>query len=104
MVDINHQSMVGVLIVPRLAVGNRKETILVVATSKNVYIFDMPIIGNAFCDFASTLESEWPRKALHNSHKQLENLKHFKLGGVFDTFVAYCLTTEQKANNSTGKF
>uniref|UniRef100_A0A1B0A6A3 3'-5' exonuclease domain-containing protein n=1 Tax=Glossina pallidipes TaxID=7398 RepID=A0A1B0A6A3_GLOPL len=96
LVDINHQSMVGILIVPRLAVGNPKATILVVATSSNVYIFDMPTIGNAFCDFASTLESEWPRKALHNSHKQLENLKHLKLGGVFDTFVAYCLTTGKK--------
>uniref|UniRef100_A0A1A9V2F2 3'-5' exonuclease domain-containing protein n=1 Tax=Glossina austeni TaxID=7395 RepID=A0A1A9V2F2_GLOAU len=96
LVDINHQSMVGVLIVPRLAGGNRKATILVVATSKNVYIFDMPTNGNSFCDFASTMESEWPRKALHNGHKQLENLKQFKLGGVFDTFVAYCLTTGKK--------
>lgn len=43
-----------------------------------------------------TLESEWPRKALPNSHKELENLKHIKLAGIFDTFVDYCLTTGKK--------
>ncbi|KAI9588369.1 hypothetical protein GQX74_004214 [Glossina fuscipes] len=100
LVDIKHQSMVGVVIVPQLAIGNRKASILVVATSKNVYIFDIPTRENAFCDFASTLESEWPRKALHNSHKQLENFKQFKLAGVFDTFVAYCLTTGKKTPES----
>uniref|UniRef100_A0A1I8PIM4 3'-5' exonuclease domain-containing protein n=1 Tax=Stomoxys calcitrans TaxID=35570 RepID=A0A1I8PIM4_STOCA len=101
--DIRTQSVIGLLIDPIQTARHRKTSLVIISTPRTVYIFDVLNLGKIFKEFRLILESERPRKAVHFSHRLVDHFKHrhgLELEGVFDTFVAYCLVSGEKANKS----
>ncbi|XP_075164598.1 piRNA biogenesis protein EXD1 [Haematobia irritans] len=101
--DIRTQSVIGLLIDPIQTARHRKTSLIITATSRNIYIFDMISLGRIFKEFRLILEAERPKKAVHFSHRIVDHFKHrhdLELAGIFDTFVAYCMITGDKSNKS----
>uniref|UniRef100_A0A3F2Z3G4 3'-5' exonuclease domain-containing protein n=1 Tax=Glossina brevipalpis TaxID=37001 RepID=A0A3F2Z3G4_9MUSC len=101
--DIKTELMIGLIIEPVESCRNQKTSLIAVSTATNVYIFDIINLGKVAPDFGCILESKYPRKVVHNSHKIVDHLQHrqnVNLSGIFDTFVAYCLVTGDKTYRS----
>ncbi|XP_037897940.1 protein Exd1 homolog [Glossina fuscipes] len=101
--DITNQSMIALIIEPVESCRNNKTSVIAIATATNVYIFDILYLGKVFPDFGRILETKYPRKIVHNSHCIVDHLQHrqnVKLSGIFDTFVAYCLVSDDKTHRS----
>uniref|UniRef100_A0A1A9VP85 3'-5' exonuclease domain-containing protein n=1 Tax=Glossina austeni TaxID=7395 RepID=A0A1A9VP85_GLOAU len=101
--DITNQSMIALIIEPVESCRNNKTSVIAIATATNVYIFDILYLGKVFPDLGRILEAKYPRKVVHNGHKIVDNLQHrqnVNLSGIFDTFVAYCLVSDDKTQRS----
>uniref|UniRef100_A0A1I8M6Z4 Uncharacterized protein n=2 Tax=Musca domestica TaxID=7370 RepID=A0A1I8M6Z4_MUSDO len=102
--DIRSQTMIGLLIDPLECARHRKTSLIAVATPNSIYLFDILSLGKVFKELRSILESsERPRKAMHYGNRFVDHFKHrhgLDLSGIFDTFVAYCLVTDEKTNKS----
>ncbi|XP_067621989.1 protein Exd1 homolog [Eurosta solidaginis] len=92
--DIRLQPIVSLIIEPTEYGRVKRTSVLTIATFKTVYIFDIIALGNIFRELKQLLEAERPRKVVHYSHRMVDHLQNrygFKLGGIFDTFVAVSL-------------
>uniref|UniRef100_A0A1A9ZJM2 3'-5' exonuclease domain-containing protein n=1 Tax=Glossina pallidipes TaxID=7398 RepID=A0A1A9ZJM2_GLOPL len=101
--DITNQSLIALIIEPVESCRNNKTSVIAIATATNVYIFDILYLGKVYPDFGRILEAKYPRKVVHNSHKIVDHLQHrqnVNLSGIFDTFVAYCLVSDDKTHRS----
>ncbi|XP_073837312.1 protein Exd1 homolog [Musca autumnalis] len=102
--DIRTQTMIGLLIDPWQCARHRKTSLIAISTPHNIYIFDIISLGKVFKELRLILESaERPRKAVHYSHRIVDHFKHrhgIELAGIFDTFVSYCLVSNEKTNKS----
>lgn len=99
--DIKLQSVIGLLIDPIEMGRNCRTSLMAISTPQNIYIFDMLALGKIFKEMRLILEAEKPRKAVHFSHKIADHLKYrhnVLLKGIFDTFLAYCVVTNERSN------
>lgn len=88
--DIESESFIG-LYIPGVAGGRFSErSIIVCSTSKSIYIFDIMVLGRIQEAMKNVLESNVPKKIIHDSCGVADYLKHkenINLNGVFDTMV-----------------
>jgi 3'-5' exonuclease len=80
--------------------GRRSNTsLLVAATSKNVYLFDILFLGRILPELRRVLDGRFPRKIVHDGRLVADNLKHvqdMELRPLFDTMVAHIATNASK--------
>jgi uncharacterized protein (DUF1778 family) len=101
--DLKTQDYVGVNLENDMPGRLGQTSLLVMTTSKNIYLFDILCLGSIFPELKRVLESRYPRKIVHNGRTLVDNLKHtqnIQLQPVFDTFVAHVAITKAKESIS----
>jgi hypothetical protein len=71
----------------------RKSSLLAVATSQNIYLFDILKFGGLPIELKNLLENQQPRKIVHHGRRMIERLRRHhccQTTSVFDTFVEHC--------------
>lgn len=99
--DILDQAEISVLVEPSFYGRHCTTSVIVIATSNNTYVFDLKALGGIFKQLAVLLESERPRKIMHYSHRICDLLFHkhnLKINGICDTFVALCVTRQDRTD------
>lgn len=93
---IESEPFVG-LYMPLVNMGRFAEktnTVIACSTSKVIYIFDIVVLGRIEKALKNILESNVPKKVIHDACQAADYLKHSKnidLNGVFDTMVGSLL-------------
>ncbi|XP_034483523.1 protein Exd1 homolog [Drosophila innubila] len=99
--DIRDQAEISILVEPSFYGRHCSTSVIVIATANNTYVFDMKALGSIFKPLASLLQSEYPRKIMHYSHRICDLLFHkhnLQINGICDTFVALCVARQDRTN------
>lgn len=88
--DIAIEPFVG-FYMPGVDMGRfSKQTIIAITTTKAIYVFDIVVLGRIEQSLKTILESNFPKKIVHNACEVADFLQHrnnVHLNGVFDTMV-----------------
>lgn len=87
--DISSESFIG-FYMPGVENGRfSNSSVISIATSTSIYIFDLQVLGRIEKSIKDILEANVPKKIIHDSSRCADNLKknNVNLSGVFDTMV-----------------
>ncbi|KAG4071841.1 hypothetical protein HA402_006002 [Bradysia odoriphaga] len=104
--EIESESFVG-FYMPGINSGRFVDSsLLVIGTSKTIFLFDVQTLGRIETKIKNILEANTPKKIVHDASRAADHLKHkhrINLNGVFDSMMANCLIGLEKKRLTLGE-